>query len=559
MPVEHRLDLLNRFYAPEGRYGLFSERHSGMQYFNSTMSTKLTFVDMLMKEEGYHVLFNVAEQLHISPYAHTGKTPRRSVLFPGNSNSAASFPSCHDYCPASDGYDILVGFNTGDVALLSLQAQLQAGATNIKPVQMLQYGADGPVDASRCTAVCFVPASEGTVFAAAHISGTVIIHIKGKEASSSKSSFPLKALSSSPQRGPATPLYASKEGLYAMAVAPDGKHLATASKDGITRVFDLATAQLSGGFKSYYGGVSCVCWSPDGRYIAAGGEDDLVSIYGMAERGVVAWGEGHSSWVTQVAFDPWQCESGSAEASAVPVRTSSGVLSLTRETTYRVGSVGQDCQLLLWDFIISDDYAGACMDQGMIAGTLGSGPTSTQTPSSAASRGSSSSSSMLDTPALANHKRKGSFGTPTHRHKASNGSRDFNAPDMIVPSVPRAEMVLTTPVVQQRIHSEPLTDLLFSQYAVYTADACGQVRCWQRPPPPRAGDSQQAQQTSAAARSEQEPSRSSQPAADDSQEPADEAVQNNRPSSNAGPVAQAPQERQDDSQKQSYTEPRKPS
>ncbi len=43
----------------------------------------------------------------------------------------------------------------------------------------------------------------------------------------------------------------------------------------------------------------------------------------------------------------------------VPVRTSSGVLSLTRETTYRVGSVGQDCQLLLWDFTISDDYTGA--------------------------------------------------------------------------------------------------------------------------------------------------------------------------------------------------------
>jgi len=57
--------------------------------------------------------------------------------------------------------------------------------------------------------------------------------------------------------------------------------------------------------QSYFGGVCCVCWSPDGRYIAAGGEDDLVSIYGMAERGVVAWGEGHSSWVMQVAFDPW--------------------------------------------------------------------------------------------------------------------------------------------------------------------------------------------------------------------------------------------------------------
>ena len=73
--------------------------------------------------------------------------------------------------------------------------------------------------------------------------------MQGKETSIGKSSFPLKALSSSPQRGPATPLYVSNEGLYAMAVSPDGKHLATASKDGVARVFDLSTAQLSGGFK----------------------------------------------------------------------------------------------------------------------------------------------------------------------------------------------------------------------------------------------------------------------------------------------------------------------
>lgn len=64
------------------------------------------------------------------------------------------------------------------VALISLQAQLQAGATSNRPVQMLQYGAEGPVDSSKCTAVAFIPGSEGTVFAAAHWSGTVIIHIK---------------------------------------------------------------------------------------------------------------------------------------------------------------------------------------------------------------------------------------------------------------------------------------------------------------------------------------------------------------------------------------------
>lgn len=64
------------------------------------------------------------------------------------------------------------------VALLSMQAQIQAGATNNKPAQMLQYGPEGPVDPTKCTAVCFIPGSEGTVFAAAHLSGTVIIHIK---------------------------------------------------------------------------------------------------------------------------------------------------------------------------------------------------------------------------------------------------------------------------------------------------------------------------------------------------------------------------------------------
>lgn len=548
--------MANRMYAPEGTYTLYSERHSGLQYFSSSRATRLTFADLLMKEDGYHVVFNVQDYLYICNYSSTGKPPKRSVLFAGGATGGATMPTCHDFFPASDGYDVLVGFGTGDVALLSMQAQIQAGTTNNKPVQLLQYGPEGPVDPTKCTAVCFIPGSEGTVFAAAHLSGTVIIHIKGKEASGSKSSFAMKALSSGPQRGPATPLYVSKEGLYAMAVSPDGKHLATASKDGTTRVFELATAQLSGGFKSYFGGVCCVCWSPDGRYIAAGGEDDLVSIYGMAERGVVAWGEGHSSWVMQVAFDPWQCETGSAKA--VPVRTSSGVLSLTRETTYRVGSVAQDCQLLLWDFTISDDYTGAPAE-GVITAPVNNSSHSTQTtPTSATSR-VSSSSSAFETPVYISHRRKGSFGTPAHRHKASNGSRDFNAADLIAPSVPRAEMVLTAPVVQQQIHNEPLTDVLFTQYAVYSADACGQVRCWQRPAPPQAESAQSSQssQKVAASQSAQQASASSKQALQDYHEADDAAGQQQRRYT-ASPVASARGGKQSSTQEM-YAEQEKPS
>lgn len=39
-------------------------------------------------------------------------------------------------------------------------------------------------------------------------------------------------------------------------------------------------------------------YSMDGKYILAGGEDDLVQVWSMEDRKVVAWGEGHNSWVS---------------------------------------------------------------------------------------------------------------------------------------------------------------------------------------------------------------------------------------------------------------------
>jgi hypothetical protein len=45
---------------------------------------------------------------------------------------------------------------------------------------------------------------------------------------------------------------------------------------------------------------------------------------------LVARCQGHNSWVTACAFDPWRCD----------------------ERNYRFGSVGEDCRLLLWDFSV---------------------------------------------------------------------------------------------------------------------------------------------------------------------------------------------------------------
>lgn len=63
--------------------------------------------------------------------------------------------------------------------------------------------------------------------------------------------------------------------------------------------------ELIGFMKSYFGGLLCLAWSPDLKLIATGGEDDLLSVYSVADKRIVCRGQGHKSWISQVAFDPY--------------------------------------------------------------------------------------------------------------------------------------------------------------------------------------------------------------------------------------------------------------
>lgn len=95
-------------------------------------------------------------------------------------------------------------------------------------------------------------------------------------------------------------------------------------------MIDIHTERLLDTFQSYFGALNCVCWSPDGKYILTGGQDDLVTIWSFKDQRIVARCQGHQSYVTGVAFDPWRCD----------------------ERNYRFGSVGEDAKLLLWDFSV---------------------------------------------------------------------------------------------------------------------------------------------------------------------------------------------------------------
>lgn len=153
-------------------------------------------------------------------------------------------------------------------------------------------------------------------------------------------------------------------GVNEMSFSPDCKHLALVSQDGYLRVFDFDKQELVSSMRSYFGGLLCVCWSPDGRYIVTGGEDDLITVWSCLEERVIARGEGHRSWVNVVSFDAYtthvsdrlSIDSDDEEYQTKSMHSNHENKKNTAIRTdhndiisYRIGSVGDDTQLLLWD------------------------------------------------------------------------------------------------------------------------------------------------------------------------------------------------------------------
>jgi len=61
----------------------------------------------------------------------------------------------------------------------------------------------------------------------------------------------------------------------------------------------------------------------------SGGQDDLISIWAFRGR-IIARCQGHTSWVTSIAFDPYMCS----------------------DRKYRFARVGDDGKICFWDFSV---------------------------------------------------------------------------------------------------------------------------------------------------------------------------------------------------------------
>ncbi|XP_051152431.1 uncharacterized protein LOC127266284 [Andrographis paniculata] len=371
--------------------------------------------------EGTYLVFNVGDAIFIGDLNSQDKDPIKSIQF-SNSN-----PVCHSFDPdAKDGHDLLIGLSSGDVYSMSLRQQLLD--TGKKAVGAQHYNKDGSVNNSRCTCIAWIPSGDGT-FIVAHADGNMYVYDKKKDGSGDPS-FPLikdptqfSVIHARNSKNPIARWHIGQGSINGIALSTDGSYMATVGRDGYLRVFDYKNEQLICGGKSYYGALLCCAWSMDGKYILAGGEDDLVQVWSMEDRKIVAWGEGHNSWVSGVAFDSYW---------AAPNADDAG-----ENIVYRFGSVGQDARLLLWD---------------------------------------------LEMDELVVPVRRPPGGSPTFSAGSQSPHWDNACPLGTLQPAPRTRDVpKLSPLIAHRIHTEPLSGLIFTQESVLTVCREGHTKVWIRP------------------------------------------------------------------------------
>ncbi|XP_054819110.1 uncharacterized protein LOC129318392 isoform X3 [Prosopis cineraria] len=372
--------------------------------------------------KGTYLIFNVGDAIFVSDLNSQDKDPIKSIHF-SNSN-----PVCHAFDQeAKDGHDLLIGLSTGDVYSVSLRQQLQD--VGKKLIGAHHYNKDGSVNNSRCTSIAWIPGGDGA-FVVAHADGNLYVYEKNKDGAGD-SSFPvikdLAQFSVSHARysksNPFARWHICQGSINSISFSNDGAYLATVGRDGYLRVFDFPKEQLVCGGKSYYGALLCCAWSMDAKYILTGGEDDLVQVWSMEDRKVVAWGEGHNSWVSGVAFDSYWTSPNSNDN--------------TETVMYRFGSVGQDTQLLLWDLEMDEIVVPLRRPPG---------------------------------------------GSPTYSAGSQSAHWDSVVPlGTLQPAPSMRDVPKISPLVAHRAHTEPLSGLIFTQESVLTACREGHIKIWTRP------------------------------------------------------------------------------
>ncbi|KAI9231070.1 MAG: WD40-repeat-containing domain protein [Podila humilis] len=294
---------------------------------NSTFMAKITTHENLARilanrvGEDVYVFWNTGRTFTWSDLGQKSNEPLSHISF------TKAFPTYHDVnvlTRSCDSLDVIIGFSTGDIIWFDPLCN-----------KYYRLNKQSTIKDSAVTMIKWMPGSESQ-FMASFQDGTIVIMDKERDDSSfTPSTPPNEAFHVTRPKhskyNPITHWNVCSKPITAFAFSPDLQHVAVVAADGVMRIIDFVHERLIETFQSYFGALSCVSWSPDGKYILTGGQDDLVTIWSFKDLKIIARCQGHQSYVTGVAFDPWRCD----------------------ERNYRFGSVGEDAKLLLWDFSVS--------------------------------------------------------------------------------------------------------------------------------------------------------------------------------------------------------------
>uniref|UniRef100_A0A0N4ZP86 WD_REPEATS_REGION domain-containing protein n=1 Tax=Parastrongyloides trichosuri TaxID=131310 RepID=A0A0N4ZP86_PARTI len=435
-----------------------------------------------MDSEHNRIAFNVGRELFI--YEFNEKEQSIDTTKPIDKRVyKGTYPTSHAFNKFIDNETtctILIGFSAGQVQ--------QIDPLDIQSSRL--FNEDRLIDRTAVTCINWVPFEEN-LFLVSHTSGCLYLYDTFYECSlaapvfqiiKSSTSYTVYGNKNKENRNPLFKWRIGKGSLHMFDFCKvknkeDELLISTVSHDGFLRVFNYSSMELIVQMKSYFGGLLCLDWSPDNKYIVTGGEDDMITIFNVEEGRVVGRGQGHKSWISQVKFDSYMTttEDEAHKRRGSKFSRTSRILSSYDEACYRIGSVGFDAEVALWE--ITEDILTTPFDPPSII--------------------KNRQSIYNIQPPIINHDEDKIINNKKKHKKAwsfgvKSGKEQMNVIEEIVNDTgtslfgtmvsPRMDQVpIIEPLISKKISQDRLTSLLFRKYCMITACQEGNIACWERP------------------------------------------------------------------------------